>query len=68
LSAGGALIALWGWGKPEEDISIRLIKDRRLIVELNAAVQHMVRYEDVWLFGCAFERELCDAELCCLAY
>jgi hypothetical protein len=67
LSASGALVALWGWGKPEEDISIRLIKDGRPIVEINAAVQHIVRYEDVWLFGCAFERELRDAELYCLA-
>jgi hypothetical protein len=67
LSAGGALVALWGWGKPEEDISIRLIKDGRSIVEMNASVQHMVRYEDVWLFGCAFERDLRDAEIHYLA-
>jgi hypothetical protein len=63
LSASGATVALWGWGKPEVDISIRLIKRGRQAVAVNAAIQNISRFEDVWLFGCAFERELRCAEL-----
>jgi hypothetical protein len=63
LSVGGATVALWGWGKPEADISIRLIKNGRQTLAMNAAIQNIGRYEDVWLFGCAFERELRCAEL-----
>jgi hypothetical protein len=58
LSTGGATIALWGWGKPELDISIRFLMEEENVVEMKAAVRHIRRFEDVWLLGCAFEREL----------
>jgi hypothetical protein len=51
LSASGATVALWGWGKPEVDISIRLIKRGRQAVAVNAAIQNISRFEDVWLIA-----------------
>jgi PilZ domain len=68
VSAGGATVALWGWGKPENDISIRFLKEGEKVVEINAAIRHIHRIEDVWLLGCAFERELRDPQILATHY